>query len=127
MENIKMNAAIITASDSGYAGQREDLSGPAIREMITAAGYTVVKSLLLPDDRQMLKEAMAQIADHNEACLILTTGGTGFSQRDCMPEATMDVAERLVPAFLRPCGLTACRSPKGLCFPVRPAGSVKIR
>ena len=99
MENMKMNAAIITASDSGYAGQREDLSGPATREMITAAGYTVVKSLLLPDDRQMLKEAMAQIADHNEACLILTTGGTGFSQRDCMPEATMDVAERLVPGI----------------------------
>lgn len=94
-----MNVAIITSSDSGYAGTREDLSGPVIEKMVTGAGYTVTKRLLLPDDREMLSKAMASIADHEEACLILTTGGTGFSPRDCMPEATMDVVTRPVPGI----------------------------
>ena len=94
-----MKVAVITSSDSGYKGERQDLSGPLIQEMVTEAGYVVEKALLLPDDRQMLKEAMTRIADNEEACLILTTGGTGFSQRDCMPEATMDVVERPVPGI----------------------------
>lgn len=94
-----MRAAIITASDSGYAGQREDLSGPAIREILEQNGYEVVRQILLPDDRKMLAEEMARIADKGEAELLLTTGGTGFSPRDCMPEATADVSERMVPGI----------------------------
>lgn len=94
-----MRAAIITASDSGYEGQREDLSGPAIREILEQNGYEVVHQILLPDDRRMLAEEMARIADKGEAELLLTTGGTGFSPRDCMPEATADVAERMVPGI----------------------------
>ena len=94
-----MNVAIITSSDSGYAGTREDLSGPIIEKMVTQAGYTVIKKLLLPDERDILSKAMAAIADNEEACLILTTGGTGFSPRDCMPEATMDVVTRPVPGI----------------------------
>lgn len=92
-------AAILTSSDSGYAGEREDLSGPAIRELLEAAGYQVVHTVLLPDDREMLSAEMARIADEQVAELLLTTGGTGFSPRDCMPEATMDIAERLVPGI----------------------------
>lgn len=94
-----MRAAIITASDSGYAGQREDLSGPAIREILEANGYEVVRMTLLPDDRKLLADEMAQIADGGIAELVLTTGGTGFSPRDCMPEATADVAERMAPGI----------------------------
>lgn len=94
-----MRAAIITASDSGYAGKREDLSGPVIQEILTANGYEVVYTVILPDDRRMLAEEMARIADTNVAELVLTTGGTGFSPRDCMPEATMDIAERMVPGI----------------------------
>lgn len=94
-----MRAAIITSSDSGYAGQREDLSGPMIREIAEANGYDVVHMILLPDDRKMLAQEMIRIADEGIAELILTTGGTGFSQRDCMPEATLDAAERLVPGI----------------------------
>ena len=91
--------AIITSSDSGYRGEREDLSGPAIREIVEANGYEVVSMQVLPDDRKMLGEAMKKIADENQAELILTTGGTGFSPRDCTPEATEDVIERRVPGI----------------------------
>lgn len=88
--------AIITASDSGYKGEREDKSAPVIEEIVEKEGYKVVKKLLLPDDREVLAQAMREIADNNEADLILTTGGTGFSVRDNMPEATLSVAEKTV-------------------------------
>lgn len=94
-----MRAAIITSSDSGYAGEREDKSGPLIREILEANGYEVVHSILLPDERKLLAEEMARIADEGLAELVLTTGGTGFSPRDCMPEATMDIAERMAPGI----------------------------
>ena len=91
--------AIITASDKGYAGQREDLSGPTIREIVEANGYEVTHTVILPDDQEMLAAEMARICDEDVADLLLTTGGTGFSPRDCMPEATMSVVERAVPGI----------------------------
>ena len=94
-----MRAAIITSSDTGYAGEREDLSGPAIREMIEPAGYEVVYQKVWPDDRQILEQEMKEICDSGLADLILTTGGTGFSPRDVMPEATLAVTERVVPGI----------------------------
>ena len=92
-------AAIITSSDKGYRGEREDLSGPAIREILEREGYQVVFMDILPDDREMLSGRMAEIADDGLADLILTTGGTGFSPRDVMPEATEDVIDRRVPGI----------------------------
>lgn len=94
-----MRAAVITSSDSGYAGLREDKSGPVIVEILENHGYEVVYTVLLPDDRQRLAEEMRRLADEGVTDLILTTGGTGFSPRDCMPEATMDIAERMVPGI----------------------------
>ena len=91
--------AVITASDKGYKGEREDLSGPAVKEIVEAAGYQVVSMDILPDDREMLGARMAELADLELADLILTTGGTGFSQRDVTPEATEDVIERRVPGI----------------------------
>ena len=91
--------AIITSSDTGYRGEREDLSGPAIREIVEKNGYEVVSANILPDDRKMLSERMAEIADKGDAELILTTGGTGFSPRDIMPEATEDIIDRRVPGI----------------------------
>ena len=82
-----MRAAIITSSDSGYAGKREDVSGPVIAEMVREAGYEVVWQKVLPDEQAMLEEAMKEICDEGKADLLLTTGGTGFSPRDVMPEA----------------------------------------
>ena len=81
-------AAIITASDSGYRGEREDLSGPAIREILEREGYEVISMDILPDDQVMLAGKLQEIADSEKAELILTTGGTGFSERDVTPEAT---------------------------------------
>jgi molybdenum cofactor synthesis domain-containing protein len=95
----RMRAAVITSSDSGYAGEREDLSGPVIAGMLAESGYEVVHQIILPDDRQILGREMARIADEGLADLILTTGGTGFSERDCMPEATADITERQVPGI----------------------------
>lgn len=91
--------AVIVSSDSGYAGEREDLSGPTIRQIVEENGYETVMTVILPDERKMLADEMTRIADGNLADLILTTGGTGFSPRDCMPEATHDVSERIVPGI----------------------------
>ena len=91
--------AIITSSDSGYAGEREDKSGPVIAEIVKNNGYEVSFMKVLPDDREMLSNEMKRIADEDAADIILTTGGTGFSPRDVMPEATMDIVERAVPGI----------------------------
>lgn len=91
--------AIITSSDSGFAGEREDKSGPVIAEIVKNNGYEVSFMKVLPDDREMLSNEMKRIADEDVADIILTTGGTGFSPRDVMPEATMDIVERAVPGI----------------------------
>lgn len=70
-----------------------------IEEFVQKENYTVVKKLLLPDDKAMLAKAMQEIADNGEADLILTTGGTGFAPRDVMPEATLSIAEKVVPGI----------------------------
>ena len=92
-------AAIITVSDSGYRGEREDKSGPVIREILEKEGYEITFTELLPDDRAMIAGKLQEIADSGSTDLILTTGGTGFSQRDVTPEATEEVIERRVPGI----------------------------
>ncbi len=94
-----MRVAIITLSDSGYAGQREDKSGPAIRAMVEAAGYQVVHTALLPDGVEPLAGELRRLCDNDLADLILTTGGTGFSPTDLTPEATLSVVERPAPGI----------------------------
>lgn len=94
-----MRAAIITASTSGYHQLREDKSGPVIREMLEEAGYEVVFTTVLPDNRKILSVTMQRLADDEIAELVLTTGGTGFSQTDVTPEATLDIVERQVPGI----------------------------
>lgn len=91
--------AVIVSSDSGYRGEREDLSGPEIRRIVEENGYAVVSSVILPDDREALAAEMRRIADENLADLILTTGGTGFSPRDWTPEATLSECERTAPGI----------------------------
>lgn len=91
--------AIIVSSDAGYRGEREDKSGPQIKRIVEEHGYEVVSTTILPDEQDMLETEMKKIADEYQAELILTTGGTGFSPRDCMPEATLSVTERIVPGI----------------------------
>ena len=94
-----MRVAILTLSDSGYTGQREDKSGPVIRQMVEAAGYTVVHTELLPDGIDPLRGVLSTLCDEDVCDLILTTGGTGFSPSDVTPEATMAVVERPAPGI----------------------------
>ena len=94
-----MRVAIITLSDSGYAGQREDKSGPVIRELVEGAGYEVVHTALLPDGLELLSSELKRLCDNDLADLILTTGGTGFSPTDLTPEATLAVTERPAPGI----------------------------
>lgn len=91
--------AIVTLSDKGAAGQREDESGAVIREIAEENGYEVVSYTLLPDERERISAELRRLCDGHIADLVLTTGGTGFSPRDCTPEATLDVAERLAPGI----------------------------
>ncbi len=95
----KKRVAIIVSSDAGYRGEREDKSGPEIKRIVEANEYEVVSEIILPDQQELLEKEMRRIADENLADLILTTGGTGFSMRDCMPEATLAVSERMVPGI----------------------------
>ena len=96
---LPFRAAVVTISDSGAAGKREDLSGPVIQSILRAAGYPVVHTALLPDEREEIAAELAHIADEGLADLVLTTGGTGFSPRDWTPEATKDVSDRDVPGI----------------------------
>ncbi|MDD2189683.1 MAG: MogA/MoaB family molybdenum cofactor biosynthesis protein [Eubacteriales bacterium] len=89
---------IITVSDKGYAGVRKDLSCPAIEEILTQFNsFTIGKTVILPDDRDILIGMMRKMADEDHFDLILTTGGTGFGKRDVTPEATLEVIERRTP------------------------------
>lgn len=92
-------AAVITLSDKGAAGERKDESGPAVAKRLREAGYTVVEELLIPDDAAALKLELARLCDQRRLDLILTTGGTGCSARDTTPEATLAVADRNVPGI----------------------------
>lgn len=90
---------IITASDKGSQGERVDLSGKLIETIMIENGYQIKKYIMLPDDQEILVEEMKVMADELGLNLILTTGGTGFSQRDVTPEATLDVITRQAPGI----------------------------
>ena len=88
------NAAVITISDKGYLGQREDTSGPNLVRILTEKGFEVTYTAIIPDDREMIQAELLKCADELGIALVLTTGGTGFSPRDITPEAAMEVIER---------------------------------
>lgn len=93
------SVGIITISDKGSRGERVDASGPAIEEMIKPIGGRVEKYVIVPDEKQDIKQAIIEMSDRLGLNLVLTTGGTGFSQRDVTPEATLEVIERHVPGI----------------------------
>lgn len=101
--------AIITLSDKGAAGLRVDASGPAIRQMLLEDGkYSVEAEYLIGDEKAELTALLIKLADEEEFELILTTGGTGFSPRDCTPEATMAAAERNCPGIAEYMRMQSC-------------------
>lgn len=99
MENRKWKAAVVTLSDKGYAGEREDKSGPLVCEILRDAGYDVQKTKLLPDEQKEIEKYLCKLCDDDKMDIIFTTGGTGFSPRDCTPEATLAVATRNAPGI----------------------------
>ena len=94
-----MKAAIIVASTSGYKGEREDKSGPAVARMLKQVGFEVKFLKVLPDDKMILSEVMKKLADNHLADLIVTSGGTGFAKDDCTPEATLEVIDKEIPGI----------------------------
>ena len=97
--HVQYRVAVITLSDTASKGEREDVSGQIIADIVTKAGYEVVFRKIIPDDGEELTKLLCELADTDKADLILTTGGTGFSQRDNTPEATMQAIERETPGI----------------------------
>ena len=91
MEKRKYKVGIVTLSDKGSRGEREDVSGPKIQE--------VVSYRILPDEQAAIEKELCRLADEEHCALVLTTGGTGFSVRDVTPEATLAVADRIAPGI----------------------------
>ena len=91
---MKYTAAVITVSDKGARGERVDTSGPAGKAMLEEAGFEVVYTSIIPDEKEQIETELIQCADERKIALVMTTGGTGFSQRDVTPEATLAVIER---------------------------------
>jgi len=94
-----IKVGVITVSDRGYRGEREDASGEVIREMVQSLGAEVAFSTVVPDEREEIKRALIQGADERGLDLIVTTGGTGVSPRDVTPDATREVIEWEIPGF----------------------------
>lgn len=94
-----MRVAILTISDSVHTGKYEDRSGPAVVGRCRELNWEVVSATVLPDEQSQIENTLKMLADSRDADLILTTGGTGVGPRDVTPEATMVVAERLIPGF----------------------------
>jgi len=92
-----ISVAILTVSDKGSAGEREDLAGPLIREMIAGIGATVELYEVIPDEKGLIIEKL--ITFSNKVDLVLTTGGTGLSPRDVTPEATREVINKEIPGI----------------------------
>lgn len=96
---MNYTAAVITVSDKGSRGERVDTSGPMLEKLVSEHGYQVVHTAIIPDDLEKIKSELIVCCDEQQAALVLTTGGTGFSPRDVTPEATKAVIERETPGI----------------------------
>jgi molybdopterin adenylyltransferase len=93
-ESAVLTAAVITVSDSCSRGEREDISGPAVAELLKKSGFRIVAAQTVPDDSMRIQNALVHFA--LEARLIVTTGGTGIAPRDVTPEATEAICDRVI-------------------------------
>lgn len=96
----KYRVAVVTVSDKGALGHRKDESGPLISRIIEEWGLaTVIKTVIIPDDFELIRKTLIELCDKNAYDLVLTTGGTGLAERDVTPEATLSIADRNVPGI----------------------------
>jgi molybdopterin adenylyltransferase len=98
-DQFRMKAVILTISDKGSRGERVDTTGPALADWLRGHKVDVLHAVILPDDENQIAQNLADLADRDEADLVLTTGGTGVSPRDVTPDATTRVVERVLPGF----------------------------
>ncbi|MBQ3481845.1 MAG: MogA/MoaB family molybdenum cofactor biosynthesis protein [Oscillospiraceae bacterium] len=111
---MSYTAAVITISDKGFRGEREDTSGPALCAIAERYGLEVLYRAIVPDEAEDIRRELVKCADELEIALILTTGGTGFSPRDITPEATKTVIERETPGIPEAMRAASCRiTPRG--------------
>lgn len=96
---MEIYAVVITISDKGFRGEREDKSGQEIIDMLKDAGIDVACSKIIPDEKDRIKEALVDFADKKSTPLIITTGGTGVSPRDVTPDVTLEVIDKEVPGM----------------------------
>lgn len=96
---MSIRAGVLTVSDKSARGERVDTAGPAVATLVATIGAEVVETAVLPDSRETIAAQIRRWADESQLHLVLTTGGTGLSPRDVTPEATLDVADRLVPGI----------------------------
>jgi molybdopterin adenylyltransferase len=96
---MKFRVGILTVSDKGHAGERHDASGPELARLLPSENFQVAAMDVLPDEREAIAAKLRLWSEQGRLALILTTGGTGLSPRDVTPEATLMVAERLVPGL----------------------------
>lgn len=94
-----MKCAVVTVSDKGFSGEREDTAGPLAAAILAQAGYEVAHASIVPDEQNEIERELTRCADVLEIPLIVTTGGTGFAARDVTPEATVAVCEKMVPGI----------------------------
>ncbi len=97
MEPIR--ASVVTVSDKGYAGEREDASGPLLADLLRKMGAEVASQTIVPDERAEIERVLTTLADEAQVDLVVTTGGTGPAPRDVTPEATQAIIEREVPGL----------------------------
>jgi molybdopterin adenylyltransferase len=96
---MSIRAGVMTISDTGHAGERDDVSGPLLVELLQEMGAEVAVQTIVPDEPERIREALIRWADEEGLDLVLTTGGTGFTPRDHTPEATRAAIEREVPGL----------------------------
>ena len=97
--NIKIIAGIITVSDRSSRGERDDKSGPVIQELLESIDAEIADYIIVPDEKDVIADAMKKLADEIGVDLIISTGGTGLAHRDVTPEATLEVIDKRVPGF----------------------------
>jgi molybdopterin adenylyltransferase len=98
-EVVMLNIGILTISDKGSQGQRPDKSGEVIKDSLSKIDSTIIKYEVVPDELEVISGKLIEWADKGSVDVILTTGGTGLSQRDVTPEATLSVIDKTVPGF----------------------------
>ena len=96
---MRIKVSILTISDKGARGEREDTSGSTIQSLLKGLPSEVIHYEVIPDESDLIKEALIRCTDSFHSDLILTTGGTGLSPRDLTPDATLEVIEKEVPGF----------------------------